>query len=666
MLFALWTLSCHAACFGGGSLRAALAGFAALAAALLAWRLSPWGRAAPPAAAAAVAAPRGVPTSARRRGLLAGAGLLVAVLLQGAPVALWWASLALLVAAAVLVLPGDTGSAGATGPGSGRASGARAGEGMREAALWGLALGCAAIASLAHRVDIDDAFYVNLALAAAAEPGLPLMAGDTLHGVPGLPLHMAVYRLHSWELWNAALAYLSGLPAIVCFHVVSAALAAALAPLAAARLLRQIAPSSWLQVVVATLWVLLVAADTHRGYANFGFVRIWQGKAVLLLVLLPLVQAYAIAFARRPSPRGLLLLAAAQVAAVGATSSALWAGPFAALAAAACAVPLSRRGLARLGLVLLSSGYVLGVGLVVKAELETERQAARTVEASQEEIAGARRLRAERYAPGVQLAAGLDAVAGEGPLRAASWATLLVTWAALPAGLGRRFAITVPLAALVVLLNPYWSGFLADNVVGPSTWRAFWALPVPLLMGLLLTAPLAWLEPHRLRGHAAALLAALGFALLIPRQAALSEANGVTLGAPGLKVPEEAYALARTFARTAEPGAFVVAPPVISVWLPTLEPRTFPLVVRHLYLTPYRRQLGDRNLRWRVLMSLYSEGKVEDPAAPAWFERGLEHFDVQAVFLWLTPEAARARRILERAGFRAAREDPEWEIWVRP
>ncbi len=64
-------------------------------------------------------------------------------------------------------------------------------------------------------------------------------------------------------------------------------------------------------------------------------------------------------------------------------------------------------------------------------------------------------------------------------------------------------------------------------------------------------------------------------------------------------------------------------------------------------------------------MSLYSGGQAEDPSSHAWFREGLEYFDVQAVFLWLTQEAARTRRILERSGFHPERKDPEWEIWVR-
>ena len=194
---ALWTLACHAASFLGGSLWAALIGAAALGALAVGWRLSPAGRAPLPPEIQPSEGPTPGPPALRWGGAAAGLG--VALLLRDQPVALWWGSLAVLAVAAFGFLPRNPGCALA-------AAGRR-----QEAALWTLSLVCVVVALLSHRVDIDDAFYVNLALAAVEAPGLPVLAGDTLHGVPGLPLHMPVYRLHAWELWNAALALLTGL-----------------------------------------------------------------------------------------------------------------------------------------------------------------------------------------------------------------------------------------------------------------------------------------------------------------------------------------------------------------------------------------------------------------------------------------------------------------------
>ena len=58
-----------------------------------------------------------------------------------------------------------------------------------------------------------------------------------------------------------------------------------------------------------------------------GIPRLHQGKAVLVTLLVPLVAAYGIELARRPSLASGLRLAAAQIAAVGASATGLWLAP---------------------------------------------------------------------------------------------------------------------------------------------------------------------------------------------------------------------------------------------------------------------------------------------------------------------------------------------------
>ena len=134
-----------------------------------------------------------------RQPALRGAGLALALavawLLRDSPLPLWWAAVAILGAASALALLRDAPSAPPAARGRGL-----------ESALWGLAVACAVLALVSHRVDLDDAFYLNLAVAAADAPGAPLLTGDTLHGIAGLPMHLPVYRLHSYEVWNGALA----------------------------------------------------------------------------------------------------------------------------------------------------------------------------------------------------------------------------------------------------------------------------------------------------------------------------------------------------------------------------------------------------------------------------------------------------------------------------
>jgi hypothetical protein len=523
---------------------------------------------------------------------------------------------------------------------------------------------------VAHRVDIDDAFYVNLAAAAADAPGAPLLAGDTLHGVEGLPLHLPVYRLHSYETWNAALAWLAGIPAIACFHFVSAALGAALVPLALARLCRWIAPDRWLWLVAVCLFVLLAVGDVHRWYGNFAFVRMWQGKALLLFVLLPLVQAYAIEFSLRPRIGPWLRLAAAQVAALGLSSSALWAAPAAALVAASAALPLSRRGVARLALVALSSAYLVGAGLVARGWI-AEDPSVRFVAHTTPEMDVVRELRGvpeERaHAPGVQLDLSLALVAGDGRLRTAVLLSLVAAWALVPSGIGLRFALVAPLAVLVALLDPYTTEWVSANVTGASSWRIFWLLPVPLLMAVMLVAPLGiTCLAAPLRGLAV-LAACAAFAGVVPIQSGLAAANGIAFHfPPRLKVQPEAWRWARLLSERAGAGAVVVAPLEVCAWLSTLPGRVYPLLVRPMYLARYEEQLGETDVQLRLLMTGFVSGESWHPEAGTLFEQGLERFGVRAVLLPVFPGAPDVRARLRAAGFARDLKGADYEIWLRP
>jgi hypothetical protein len=641
--FALWTLACHATVAAGGNLRQLLALFAVAAVALAALAAAARRR-----GRGARAASQGPPTPVRPPAPRLARGLAVASLAPalfalaqglrgGSVLALWWAAaLGLALAFAASLWQAPLASAPARG-------GARS-----ELALFALALVCVGLTLAIHRPDIDDAFYVNLAVAAADEPGQALLGGDTLHGVPGLPLHLPVYRLHSFELANAALSFATGLPAIACFHWVAASLGALLVPLAAARLLRRLLPEAWLFATAALVLVLFAAGETHRFYSNFAFVRMWQGKAFALFVFLPLLQSYALDFARRPSARSFGLLAAAQVAALGASSSALWVAPAGALAALGSALHPTREGLRRAALGALASLYVLAAGLLVRGEMASH--------------APATRLRAA----GELLAEAGAEVLGSSRLAALSLFAVALGWTLAPAGLARRFACGVPLAVLAVLLDPYTSEWISANAVGPSYWRAFWALPVPLLLALVLSAPLRWRGPA---GVAAGLVACAAFALLVPRTPVFGAENagpqvGIRIGWPGLKVPEGPFGWARALNESAGPGAVVVAPYWVSRWVPTFHHPAHALEVRPSYLLPYRDRLGAREVEDRHVISAWVAGAVLAPDARERFERGLAHYRVSAVCLAISPVSEQSRAILRAAGFERRISGVDHEIWV--
>jgi hypothetical protein len=643
--FALWTLCCHATVALGGSLRASVAAFAWSGLALLVLGLGRRrGGTRGVAARAPVTPPPLAPAAGGLRAVALALALAAAWFWRDAPLALWWASLGLLGLAAVgtVVREAPHGEPAV-------------GSGGRERALLGLALLCAVLALVSHRVDIDDAFYVNLAAAAVDAPAAPLLAADDLHGVEGLPLHLPVYRLHSYEMAVAAFSWLSGVRAIAGFHLVATALAAALVPLCFARLFRLLTPAHWLFATGALVVVLFAAGDMHLWYGNFAFVRIWQGKSLLLVVFLPLVQAYAIAYALAPSRRRWLRLAAAQIAAVGVSASGLWLAPAAALSAAAAALPFERRSLARLALVALASIYVLAAGWSLREAMNTVPDAVAELPAEGAGDAGAGRALGDAF----------YAVLGDGPLRVAALAAVLGAWACWGAGLARRFAVVVPLAALVVVLDPYASEWMERNVTGPYYWRALWALPVPVLLALALTSPLQAAGRWPRGATALAVLGLAAFAVALPRVPGLGAENRVRLDLPGLKVEPEPYEWARRITETAGAGAVVVAPDAVGVWLPTFHQRVSPLVVRAHYLTPHLDALGEQDVLHRLFMTGYVSGRVHRPDALKLFAAGLQRFDVDAVCLHGLSDARPVRRVLRGAGFDLVASEGRYELWLR-
>jgi hypothetical protein len=608
-------------------------------------------RARPPLA---VSAPEpAVPPRSRARWSLQLAGLaagvaLVAFFAAGSELtAFWWSTISLLGFAAALFLIAEPPVA--EPPVRGR---------LPETALYAMALVCTVVALIVHRPDYDDAFYVNVAVAAADFPTRALLAADTLLGVPDLPLHMPAHRIHSYELWNGALAYATGQSAIYLFHWVSTAIFAALVALAHAKLFRQLTPRIWPWAVAALLVVLIGVGETHRWFGNFGLVRIWQGKGVYLFVFMPLVYSYAIAFARRPSPSRWLLLAAAQTAAVGCSSTAVWAAPVGALTAMCCVLRPTPRGLQRLALGALASGYVLAVGLLLKGSLG--EMLAPMIEA---------------HAFGARLEEALRFTLGDGRLLIFGIAAMLLAWAVSPRGLAQRFAIALPFAAWLVLLNPYIDQWISANVTGPSFWRAMWSVPVPILMVLVLVAPLRFGHSVATRAFARAafVVGCLTFLLVVPEFSALSERNGgagdvgIRVGRPRRKVPTERYRWAAALNRAVPDGSQVVAPPDISMWVPVMHHGAHPLQVRKLYLIRQRAHLGDDDVNLRMLMTQYVGGGAENvPQAGAHFARGLAQYDIAGVVLQNSGQAIEARRILAERGFERKLHAIDYDLWVRP
>jgi Family of unknown function (DUF6077) len=574
--------------------------------------------------------------------VLTAAGAALTFVRGSSAVDLWWTGIV------VFGLATAAGAMRQNAPGIAIAEGGRASETL----LWMLAAGGVCLTLIAHRPDADDAFFVNVAVSAADAPAHAVLSGDTLHGVQGFPLNLPVYRVHSYELLNGALSYLAGIPAIYVFHWIAAALSALLVPLAHAKIFRILTPRRWLESVASLVFVLIAVGEIHRWHGNFAFVRMWQGKGPFLFVFMPLVYAYALRFARCPNLRDWMLLGAAQIAAVGCSSTALWVAPVGAvLALLVGAMGPLRQITKTVALGALASLYVLGAAWVIKTSLvgpfAIGVQGPRSTEA------------------GGLMREALLAVFGDSRLLFVAIVVLLAGWMFAPAGLARRFAVIIPLIVWLTILNPYLAAWVRVHVTGPTYWRSLWAVPMPILMALILISPLsrsgraAWF-----RGPAWLVLLA-AFALFVPRFSAVSPENGVRLSWPTLKVQEPAYHWAAVINETVPPGSAVAVPAPVDEWIPTFHHPAYPLIVR-TYLFPLEGRLSGEEVQARSAMRQFLGAPELIAATPQPFRDGLERFAVRAALMVSSPQAGTARTILEQAGFRRTRSDEPYELWLRP
>jgi hypothetical protein len=656
--FAVWTLCTHVVVVLGGSLDllivvAGLAGFAT-AFALLRLRRQP---VLAPVVASRLNPQLQMPSTGARVTFAAPAlAATAAWAATGNVLLLWWCAVALLAVAAVVIVRRSPGPL-LQSVRSGRA----------ETFLWALALACVAGTLVVHRFDIDDAFYLNVAVAAADDSSRALFASDTLLGIPGLGVHNPAHRTLTLELLNAAVSRLTGIPAIICLHVLTAGFVALLIPLAHARLYRRLLPQPlmWTAAVFATTAILWSAGDTHRSFGNYAFVRAWQGKAIFLTVAMPLIYAYAIRFSATGGNRDWLRLAAAQVASVGLTSTAIWAAPLAGGLALSSQLRTGTGGLAVFARGIAACLYPLAVGLLLRGE-----------------ITEAIKIEAPVFDAGIWLTDSLSKILGNDNFELAALGAMLLLVACAQGDRLRRFAIVVPLGALLTVANPYLEGWVRSLVTGPSHWRAVWAIPFPILLGLLLASPLAGSGWGGRVVARALYVGALVCVILLPNSTPLSapgpddslrsrpwSARGrfphhLRFGRPGPKVDPVAYKYAQKLAESVPAGARVLAPESVALWLGTIHDAPFPVSDRALYMTARIRQLGADEVKRRKRLTNFTAVPAMNSARVEAFREGLREYKVRAILIRRFRGDVPLRVVLRGEGFELEQKGELLDLWV--
>ena len=197
---------------------------------------------------------------------------------------------------------------------------------VRALPLVGLSVLLAAVVLMLSRPDADDFDFLHRAVVQLGDLGSPILRTDTAHNVSALPPISTTHLLTSFELFLALSAHYASLDPVAVSQNCPAAVAAVLLPFVYFSLFRELRLSRRLSLTatVATIIFLLLDRAQHRSFGNFSLLRLWQGKVLLISVLLPYLILIQLRSQRRNRRETAYLALLVGICAVGLSGSALF------------------------------------------------------------------------------------------------------------------------------------------------------------------------------------------------------------------------------------------------------------------------------------------------------------------------------------------------------
>lgn len=498
------------------------------------------------------------------------------------------------------------------------------------------------------RSDLDDASYVAIAAFLSANPAHAILSSDPMLGEPGggIPLVIPTLRFTSFELLSGAIAHLLSAPAMDVYYIYLLPVWCIAATFATFLLAREIIPGHWLLVGALTFLLTLLLGETHRGMGNFSFVRLFQGKAVFLSVMVPAIfYLTARFFSERGTYADLFLLACCQVTSIGLSSFGMLMGPLVGFGALISNMPLANTKKFCYAFVplLLPLPYLINVALAFTGSpiISSKAESAADVWIS---VFGSH----QQYLVGFLFLAA--------PVLAKDTVT--------------KWRITVPpLLLLAIYLNPLLNRFISQYVTTPRVyWRITWSFPILVFAAVsfcmliveFLDRKNSRLLPAILLAFASALtFYSLPFNTLRPENL-LDPFNGFATW----KVPATHLAVAKKAVDIEDHGGRLLAPDEIAGVISRFERHPRLVSTRAFYLNLIRPQIGEDNYIHRKILNNFANNNGS-PQAQREVASALRTLDVSIIVLNSNAETNDVLAILAPLGFKKRELIDGYTIWVR-
>ena len=497
------------------------------------------------------------------------------------------------------------------------------------------------------------------------EPELPLLRGSKLpsEGIKStLSINRALgfpgYRFASFELLAGAIAYLLGIPAMDIMYKALPPLWAVTSVFCTFLLAQELMPKRWLLLGAIALVLVVILGETHRAPSNFVFVRMFQGKAVYLSVVVPAIfYLTARYFSARGTLADLFLLGCTQITGIGMTGFGMLAAPMAGVGALICNIPILERGrrIKLLGLLVtlaIPIFYLIAAGIFPEV-LRSLIAVAFNWEwgSSLPPSEGAFQVWKSVFGPSQQYLVAILLLAG--PVLAPD------------AVIRRRLAIP-PLLLFAIYLNPWLADFISSYVTTPDVyWRVVWTFPVLIFLSASVCIIIDWLAQRQGRCFSPAILAAtvVGFLVLsLPFHTLRPQNSGLQWDFAGRKIPINDYLVAKKAIHVNGKKGRLLAPDEISGVVSRFEEHPKLVSVRESYLWRTR-AFGMEEYLARSALHRFVSGSPEKDTEIS--SRALNSLKVATIVMAQKNENEDIIRFLLSEDYRRVVMTNNYSIWSR-
>jgi hypothetical protein len=448
---------------------------------------------------------------------------------------------------------------------------------------------CAVAALLtagARKPNADDANFVNVATAVIEFQDRVPQSFDSMHRDGSPPVEQTLHLTQVYEILVGLIASVSGVSVGTLYWIVLPPLWAVFGTLAHWLVLRQLSgrrQALWGTAIFVAL--LMFWGDGVQSFGNFGFVRLFQGKTICVVVVVPLIVIAAFRYRQQPGMTTWVSLAAAECAAAGLTANGIVIAPLAAWLAILARPRFDMTALRTTLIGAAASVPLLVVGVVWMQMRMTPYLSVLDVDPV---LLGYATTLGSMRTPLILLALlSLPVLADRMRQTGAEWIAGYV-W-----------------MVVLVIFMPAVSSFASGALGHVYSWRLFWAVPVPLLVALAGGVAIggSTLGEWRIAGIVVAVAA---FAISGPMAVSGNVWSLRNIGR--MKVEDTLYTVAKETVAIARTDAPALVPEPVAIYVTAFSGAPPLIGVRAFYLFKLRNLIPPDELTTRLALLAYADG----------------------------------------------------------